>query len=644
MNILPEPFDREAQDRTLVDALTNAEGTAVYLDTSALVWLYRIRERARAELVNFLDSDALKDRSFIPFWSLHELNKHRTSPKTLFPLTDHQARLGNVIEQIKSNAHLFVDDKFAAGTAWSTAGNYMKALTEACDALEKVSKPLNKPGGVAAIDKELAPFLEAHALRRPLPDLAPLREEFLARCEGRLPPGYEDRSKGNGSEDAGFSGANRFGDFVFWRSVVEHARSDTSVRTVVIISHDAKRDWVHLPEFYIGYGEQQVRNDRKGSARITCPQPALSFEIRLQADVERLFIVSIMQLVSAFSLTGGGSVFRELARAIQIEYAGSKAAEATESGTTEPANETPDEDLTEPESNAPAVTAAEGAGESSQAAPAPTPAIRARLDAMPAAALADRDYVGDPKGNPDADDVITSLKVRNWYTQNPAVLLVDGVVDDPRTSDSQLFVLGRNLYQAACGNAYRATDLLPGLARLNGPQRDDAVPLVFAGALYEAYFGAQGEIREHPKSDQLGALFRLAEREEFRTVVRWLHDHLQPAVDRFIILPGGLRREATFDIVIDAAGLPTGISVLGVGITEPAQPDEEYNWDSEALPPRGTQERITMALAKHFRLPDERVRLEPGMVGVLNFAHLRLRPWSTTADLHFPPDELPPPA
>jgi hypothetical protein len=196
MDIIPEPFDREEQDQALVAALTATEATSLYLDTSALVWLYRIRPKARAEFVNFLDDEPLRERSHIPMWSLHELNKHRKSPKVLFPLLDQHAKLSNAIDLIQANAHLFVDDKFAGGTAWGTQKAYIDALTKASDELLKVTKPLNKAGEIIQIDAELAPFLKTHALKQPLPSLAPLRDEFVARCEGRFPPGFEDRSQG----------------------------------------------------------------------------------------------------------------------------------------------------------------------------------------------------------------------------------------------------------------------------------------------------------------------------------------------------------------------------------------------------------------------------------------------------------------
>lgn len=658
MDIIPEPFDREKQDEALVKALTAPESTSLYLDTSALVWLYRIRPQARGEFVNFLDAEPLRARSHIPMWSLHELNKHRKSPQVLFPLLDQHAKLRNAIDLIQANAHLFVDDKFAGGTAWGTQKDYFKALADASAALLKVTHPLNKAGEIVQIDTELAPFFKTHALKQPLPALAGLRDEFVARCEGRLPPGYEDRGKGGpNAEASGHSGANRFGDFVFWRSVVDHARSDAAIKTVVIVSHDAKRDWVHIPDQYIGYGQKVAKNGAKG-ARYTCPQPILSFEINVEAGVERLFVVSIMQLVSAFSQQGAGGGFKELARAIQIEDAEAEepatagddapeaeAAEAAEGDQVEaPAADGVVKDADdvaiagppaplEADEPGPVEGADDLGGE--PVLPLPPQGVAARLAALPAAAFADRNYAGDPQGRAETDEVITALRTHNWYVQNPAVLELPEAVIDAATTDLQRFLLGRNLYQAACGNAWRAADFLPVLANQEAHYGEGNFAILFAGAVFEAYFDPDGQLRGRPKDQMIEALFPLAAQPEFGAVTAWIRERLAPSAEHFILYPGGPREEAVFEVTLNEDGRPQQVRVAGTLVTEPTEPDAD-GWDPEALPARGTSERMIKTLAAAFDLPPSKIRIDPPIVDVLNFAGLRLLPWSTDGDLVFP--------
>lgn len=664
MDLITEPFDREEQDAALVAALTKPEQTALYLDTSALVWFYRIRKAARSELLAFLGSDELATRSHLPMWSLHELNKHRKHPKVLFPMTGDFDKLKAAIANLQSNAKLFVDDKFAGGTHLGSEEAYLKELADTSNALLKAAAPLGKSASIAAIDAELAPFIKAHALKQKLPDLAPLRQEFIARCEGRLPPGYEDASKpADRQNDKEFSGANRFGDFVFWRTIVDHAAQDASIEKVVIVSHDAKPDWMYRPASYKGYGST---GPKKGEDyKVTCPQPTLSFEIMVEAGVQRLFIVSITQLVQAFSWQGQGHNFGEMARAIQIETASSTAADqvaqtgaagSSSSDQTEPdlhgvlggvevgddavhgmAQPKLEDAAAEVPANnqPPQIDGGQPGPDENNGAEAPVAphGVTARLAALSAFARSDGNYVGDAAGNPDADAIINELKQSNWYVQNPAVERIAITVVDPATTDDQRFVIGRNLYQAACGNAWRAIKFLPTLRTFEAHQAHGNFAIVCAGALFEAYFGPFGARRERVKDQQLDVLFRLAEVPIFSDVAAWFREQLGVDCNHYILVPGDAHR-AVFVIALNDAGTPTSISVSGVEVTVPIV-DPEEEWERQ-LPSNGTNERLVQRLTQHFDIPEGRIDLYPPIQEELNFSGLGLIPWASDGELVFP--------
>ena len=57
--------------------------------------------------------------------------------------------------------------------------------------------------------------------------------------------------------------------------------------------------------------------------------------------------------------------------------------------------------------------------------------------------------------NEKAPQIIHGLKSHNWYTQNDALALLDAASANKMAKDN-LFVVGRNIYQAACGNANAA--------------------------------------------------------------------------------------------------------------------------------------------------------------------------------------------
>lgn len=659
MDLITEPFDREEQDAALVAALTKPEQTALYLDTSAIVWLYRIRKAARSELLAFLGSEELATRSHLPMWSLHELNRHRKHPKVLFPMMGDYDKLKAAIANLQSNANLFVDDKFAGGTHLASEEAYLKELADTSRALLKTAAPLGKSASIAAIDAELAPFIKSHALKQKLPDLAPLRQEFMARCEGRLPPGYEDASKpADRQNDKEFSGANRFGDFVFWRTIVDHAAQDASIETVVIVSHDAKPDWMYRPASYKGYGST---GPKKGEDfKVNCPQPTLSFEIMVEAGVKRLLIVSITQLIQAFSWQGQGHDFGEMARAIQIETASTTAAhqmaQADVGGANTSDQTAPDphdalggvevgdeaaHDTPQPKPDVPDEVPVndhslqgdggqpDSDGNNGAEVPAAPHTVTARLAALSASARSDGDYIEDAAGNPDADKIIDELKQSNWYVQNPAVERIAIAAVDPETTDDQRFVIGRNLYQAACGNAWRATKFLPTLRAYEAHEGHGDFAIVFAGALFEAYFGPFGARRERVKDQQLDVLFRLAEAPIFTDVVAWFREQLGAERNCYVLVPGDAHK-AVFVISLNDTGKPTSISLLGITVTASIV-DPEEEWEQQ-LPSKGTAERLVARLAQHFDIPEERIDLSPPIEEELNFAGLGLIPWTANGE------------
>ena len=62
-------------------------------------------------------------------------------------------------------------------------------------------------------------------------------------------------------------------------------------------------------------------------------------------------------------------------------------------------------------------------------------------------ALADQNYMCEDDS---IQNIIDALKSYNWYKQNPAITQLERMKFVQSDKDD-LFVLGRNIYQAACG-------------------------------------------------------------------------------------------------------------------------------------------------------------------------------------------------
>ena len=135
---------------------------------------------------------------------------------------------------------------------------------------------------------------------------------------------------------------------------------------------------------------------------------------------------------------------------------------------------------------------------------------------------------------------IEALKSCNWYTQNPGLTKLSS--QDLEAGDADdLFVLGRNIYQAACGGANaaeiyinefnsRVADVAPGKAKN-----------ILDGMLFEVFFNKNGEIRDDFKMSRFNDLFALNRIQEFSASFEFISEVLINYQNRFYVIPGKSR-------------------------------------------------------------------------------------------------------
>lgn len=141
-------------------------------------------------------------------------------------------------------------------------------------------------------------------------------------------------------------------------------------------------------------------------------------------------------------------------------------------------------------------------------------------------ATADADFP-TPKGSR-LRDILKALKTYTWSVQNPAVTKVIDL-DWSSASPDEAFVLGRNLYQCACGNERRAlaflTDLRTELASL---PEDRALDLL-NGMFFEVYFNKNGEFRGRSlKARCLGQLLTAQSAPKYAPSIAFIQRALEP--------------------------------------------------------------------------------------------------------------------
>lgn len=161
--------------------------------------------------------------------------------------------------------------------------------------------------------------------------------------------------------------------------------------------------------------------------------------------------------------------------------------------------------------------------------------LGARIDEYADTSLRDSLFVIDDKKT--SHGVIKALKTHDWYQQNPAIEEFTANVAGRASSDS-LFVVGRNVYQAACGgsngaNAYMA-DFMSRTAGLKPKQRK----ALLDGMLFEVFFDPKARLRKEFKTKKFQELFLLRQHAPLKSSFDFIAECLLPDIGRFYAVPG----------------------------------------------------------------------------------------------------------
>nr|WP_176439053.1 PIN-like domain-containing protein [Puniceibacterium sediminis] len=628
----------------MLEALSHPSHTAIYLDTSSLVWMYRLSSGARREFMDWASAGGLSGKVHIPIWSLHELHKHRGAPDVLFPARPKITSIEKELESLTESASLFVDDDLAVRKAFGGRSQYLDFLDDAKKKLIRALKVM-KEVDTAKVEEDILPFFERIALRGAFPDIPTAQREFGSRSEGRVPPGYQDSRKKGDDGEVGGSGANRFGDLVFWQEILRDTLSKEQIQKVIIITHDGKPDWVFSPQRYKDY-DGKVRNNSAKPKVVTCPHPTLSAEIALTSGIEELYILTIPQLVQLISSRGDAKSVQQLARAVQIEQE-AEDARVKEVEHPEQKNDRSHDENGEEEEAAPAVEEPEFKVQEDEkpefvAEAQPTEEIlteadeqeedadlRVILDSLSEEALKDATYVAEGgEGTP--DPIIRALRTYSWYTQNPAIGKVSAVLAERQPSCDGIFVLGRNVYQAACGNSNSAMKLLDGLDRYLSGKPFPQAEIFYAGVAFEAYFDSNGLIRAHPKDEFISPIFIVAQSHRFAVVAEWLRQKIGTDSQKFLKLPGA-SIEADIFTLEEAEGKIVGLKLRGIDLVEPDEDD--YSYDS--LPQECSERDMKEQIAAHFSTLISCIEFVPEWEGVKDLSHLKFISWGPHTEIKF---------
>ena len=171
-----------------------------------------------------------------------------------------------------------------------------------------------------------------------------------------------------------------------------------------------------------------------------------------------------------------------------------------------------------------------------------------RIDDYSDGALSDSLFVLDEARA--SHQLIRALKSQTWPTQNPAI---DGFspAGANKASLDSLFVVGRNIYQAACGGSHSAgAYLIAFVARTQGMKLDKRKALL-DGTLFEVFYDPKARLRREFKTRRFQDLFSLQQHKELTPSFDFIAECLLPDGGRFHSIPG-----KRHPLVVDAVTTP----------------------------------------------------------------------------------------
>ncbi|EJG1162914.1 hypothetical protein C0P18_RS13480 [Vibrio parahaemolyticus] len=563
-------FDRTIDEhhKKIAD-IVNSKKTLILFDTNILAYLYKLHANARNEFYTWSDSAINDDRLFLPGWAASEYSNRVTTNK----LDDYTNKNNNatpdkakkMYEALYEIASLFVDDDILANSQFTgDRDQFLDGFLSTIKSLDTYTRAFKTQFKVGDVHNEITKHFSTVVLTSDLTELcAKANREGDTRFEHRLPPGFKDGGKGE----------NRFGDLIIWYEILNKSKElKANFDHVLFLSNDEKSDWVYAPKFRanVSGGTRKFVSNKNPVIKIADPRLVSEFSNNLGHS--NFTVCSLALLIESLSKVDPKS-FTNLAGAIQINI---QETIVPAKGSTEPADEAaepteeaaePTEDAAEPTEDAaePTEEAAgptEDAAEPTEEAAGPTeeaagpteeaaePAEEATEPTEEAAepteppppifeyaqeALQDSLYQADAPS--EINDIIRDLKSYNWYTQNPAISKISSMAKES-LDPSSCFVLGRNIYQAACGNSQKASEYMVSLRRKLSIFPIEIANHILAGMVFEIYFDSSCQYREDVKFDYASSILSLLIKDDFEHAKSFIRYHLQGHEEQLLFMPG----------------------------------------------------------------------------------------------------------
>lgn len=443
----------------VIGDLLKDEECHLFIDTNIISQLYKLNDDARQDFYDWISF--VRDRFHIPNWVVHEYQKRYTSQHTTDYLSelnndDIKKRLCNLSDFVKG----YISDSLLVGSAYH--GNKESLIYDMEDVAKKfsqiqdsISKKL--PEHQQRVHQEILNNLQPYVLSTNIYSILESLESYgEIRYSHLVPPGFEDGyKKGNGG--------NEYGDLVIWHEILDFCKPD--VKKAIWITRDAKRDMVYEPK------KQTMGGHPVSKGMLSVAHESLVCEFCSKTQSKEFYIINFQTLVQLLA-----NQYPNLALSFQIVTAPILPSDDSSEGDCS----TQDLDFS-----------LEGQDQNSEK--------ENELQTLYSdKALADATYSAEMLSQP-MRDILEGMRSCNWYMQNDAIKAFRKLKISvfPKTMEvrDMLFVMGRNILQAADGSSIESIKYIRDLKGVMDGWTDEHRISLIDGLLFEVFFNSKGKIR-----------------------------------------------------------------------------------------------------------------------------------------------------
>lgn len=492
-----------------IATLLEDEECQIFIDTNIFGLFFRIYSSARKEFFDWIIPLIEKKRVNTPLWAVNEYSNRfiRNQIDDYFSPLKKVNTTQKEFKEISSFLKMNIDTKSLTGTTYSTVEEYLTDLKDIEDKLKKIAVTAKSKDETYknSVHSEIQNVFEKTIIQSNLTSiLNDISNSGQVRYNHKLPPGFEDDKKE----------LNLFGDLIIWLEILEFCKI-SNTKKAILITNDNKKDWVYAPS-KISENSKLLPNNHP---QFKIVDPRLTFEFKQNTSSEEFHIINFESLTQILINKSKGG-FIELAKALQI-------ATLQEAVNTE--NTEIEKPIESKEENKPQEVV-----EINEEKQIENDEVYSEY------ALADCDFPTDDSTV--ASETIENLKTYNWYVQNPALekfLSLDlSKIEENQNIKDKLFVIGRNIYQSACGGSATAVDTIENLRKIFTKYKDFVINHLYSGMLYEIYFNSHNQFREQAfKATFINQIFSLQDNPRLLPSIEFINKKLHPYKNKLIVLP-----------------------------------------------------------------------------------------------------------